>query len=413
MKFLTKINRTNFILLSTILIVISIAGYFLLKAIIISESKENLVNKEYLVVQQIRETGNLPDLYPLVEVYPVSKSTLPKPTYTIIYIKNELEDEYEPFLEYANELNINGKLYIIKLRQSTLEDEDLILILGVSLFILMLTALGISMLTNRKLNKTVWKDFETNLKIIENYNFTENTILALTYSNIEEFDRLNRVVKKLTEKLKNDYNLMKEFTENASHEIQTPLSVMLLNLEELLQQDLSEASFHLVANTIRSVKQLSTLNRNLILLTKIENNQFSEQTTIILNGVIRKVLSEYTPLMEAKNIRLQVEEKSNFMVAMHEQLAEILVGNLISNAIHHNQPEGTIDIHISESEITICNTGASNNLNDKNIFDRFTKGNSKSYGLGLALVKNICQTHHLSIRYSQGNLHCFKIIHEL
>jgi len=411
MKFLTKINRTNFILLSTILIVISIAGYFLLKAIIISESKENLVNKEYLVVQQIRETGNLPDLYPLIEVYPVSKSTLPEPTYTTIYIKNELEDEYEPFLEYANELNINGKLYIIKLRQSTLEDEDLILILGVSLFILMLTALGISMLTTRKLNKTVWKDFETNLELIENYNFTKNTTLPLVDSNIEEFDRLNRVIKKLTQKLKHDYTLMKEFTENASHEIQTPLSVMLLNLEELLQQDLSEESFHLVASTIRSVKQLSSLNRNLILLTKIENNQFSGQHSIVLNAIIRKTMEEYTPLIESKNIQVSLTEVSDFVTPIHEQLAEILIGNLISNAINHNQPDGTIDIQISSEEISICNTGTSNNLTDKNIFDRFTKGNSKSYGLGLALVKNICETHQLSIQYHAGERHCFKIQH--
>ncbi len=411
MKFLTKINRTNFILLAVVLIVISIAGYFLLKVIIINESKENLVNKEFLVIQQIRETGNLPDLYPLVEAYRVSKSQLTEPNYKVIYIQNELENEYEPFLEYANEVEIDGIRYMIKLRQSTIEDEDLILILGVSLFILMLTALGISMLTTRKLNKTVWKNFETNLELIEYYNFTENATLPLVDSNIEEFDRLNRVIKKLTQKLKHDYTLMKEFTENASHEIQTPLSVILLNLEELLQQDLSEESFHLVASAIRSVKQLSSLNRNLILLTKIENNQFSGQHSIVLNAIIRKTMEEYTPLIESKNIQVSLTEASDFVTPIHEQLAEILIGNLISNAINHNQPDGTIDIQISSKEINICNTGTSNNLTNKNIFDRFTKGNSKSYGLGLALVKNICETHHLSIQYHAGERHCFRIQH--
>ena len=147
--------------------------------------------------------------------------------------------------------------------------------------ILLLSSFGILFLINKKINTTVWTDFEHNLHEIESFNFSENNNLRLTVTGIEEFDRLNKVINNLTTKLKTDFQSLKEFSENASHEIQTPLSIVLLNLEEMLQQDLSEDIFRKVITSINALKRLSTLNQSLILLTKIENRQFSADQTIL------------------------------------------------------------------------------------------------------------------------------------
>ncbi len=191
MKFLTKINRNYFFLLTMVLLGITIAGYFILQAIVLDETKESLLGKEYLIKKQIKETGEIPNIYPIVEVTRIDHKAIEKPIFKEIYIQNELEDELEPFLEYSNQLKIGETYYSIKLRQSTFESEDLKIILALTLFILLISAFGIVFFVTKRMNKTIWYDFEGNLIAIEQFNFTENKNLNLIKSDIEEFDRLN------------------------------------------------------------------------------------------------------------------------------------------------------------------------------------------------------------------------------
>jgi two-component system, OmpR family, sensor kinase len=412
MRFLTKINRNYFYLLTVILIVFSIVGYFVLHAIILDETKETLFEKEELIKNQILATGETPNIYPIIEVKKINQITDGKPKIKEIYIQNLEEDELELFLEYSNQLKIKGSYYSIKIRQAAFESEDLITIIGFSFFILLLSSFGISFVVNKKMNKTIWADFEQNLQKIEKYSFRENNSISLLTSDIEEFDRLNRGVNHLTEKLKSDYLALKEFTENASHEIQTPLSILLLNLEEILQQNLPEEILKKVVSSINAVNRLSTLNKNLILLTKIENKQFIADKKLVFNDIVKQKIADFEPLFEAKNLNIQLDCQQDFVLNMNEQLADILIGNLLSNAVKHNITGGRIEIWINKNEFKICNTGEKNSMTQETIFNRFVKGNSKSFGLGLAIVKNICDTHGLDIQYSQKEMHCFRITNQ-
>jgi len=409
MKFLTKINRNYFILLTLILLLSSFGGYFIVQAIIVNETKESLLKKEVLIINQIRETGEIPTIYPIVEVKKIHRKTIEKPLFKKIHIKDELEDELEPFLEYSNKVKINDSYYLIKLRQSTFENKDLIIVLALTLFVLLSSAFGISFFISKKMNKTIWSDFEHNLQEIENFNLKENKNIYLLKSDIEEFNRLNKVIKNLTKKLKTDYLSLKEFTENASHEIQTPLSIVLLNLEEVLQQDLTKEIFKKIVSSINAIKRLSTLNQSLILLTKIENRQFIADKTISFNDLVKRKLQEFASLVETKKLNVEFHIEQDFVLKMNDQLAELLVNNLLSNAINHNIKGGKIQISIKKKTIKICNTGKTNSLTDETIFNRFASGNLKSYGLGLAIVKNICETHDLEIHYLKNEFHCFTI----
>jgi len=409
MKFLTKINRNYVLLLIIILFGVSITGYFVLRTIVQSENKEILLEKEYLIKKHISKKGEIPNLYPVIEVNQIDKITQKKPVMKEVIIKDEFEGESEPFIEYSNQIAVNGSYFDIKLRQSGFDSKSLIIILAISLFILLFVAMEFIYFINKRMNKTIWADFEKNLREIENYSLSEDKILNLVNTDIEEFDRLNMVLNNLTDKLKSDYMSLKEFSENASHEIQTPLSIVLLNLEEVLQQDITAETFQKVVSSINAIKRLSTLNQSLILLTKIGNRQFKATKSLVINDIMKDKLLEFSTLFETKCLKVDSKMEADFVVKMNEQLAELLINNLLSNAVNHNVVGGIIQIHINKKELKICNTGEPNILTDENIFNRFEKGNSKSNGLGLAIVKNICTTHKLEIHYTKKDIHCFTI----
>jgi len=407
MKFLTRINRNYLILFALIMAGVTVTGYSILHVIIMREAKEKLLSKEYLIEKQIGNTGEIPNLHPIIEVQKTAGNELIKPSFRKVVIKNELENENETFLEYSNEIKINDSYYLIKLRQSAFENEDLVLILALTLFTLLASAFIISFFVTKRMNKTVWADFEHNLHEIESFSLSANSNISLIKSDTEEFERLNRVVTELTDKLKSDYLLQKEFTENASHEIQTPLSIALLNLEEILQHDLKEETFQKAATVISALKRLSGLNQSLILLSKIENKQFEANRSVSLKEIITRKLDEFSVLLETKALEVKVKIEQDFQIKLNEHLAELLINNLLSNAVNHNIRGGRISILMTGASLKICNTGEDNSLTNETIFNRFVTGNPKSYGLGLAIVRKICETHDMEINYYNDELHCF------
>jgi signal transduction histidine kinase len=409
MKFLVKINRNYLLPFIVVLLVMTVAGYFILRIIIEYGAKEKLLSKEYLIEQQIKNIGEIPNLHPVIEVQKTETEPDISPSFKKVTIRNEMENEDEIYLEYSSKIIIAGSWYIVKIRQSTFENEDLILILALTLFILLSSAFMISFFSTKRLNRTVWSGFEHNLHEIENYSLRLNKDILLKRSDIEEFKRLNAVITDFTSKLRSDYSMLKEFTENASHEIQTPLSVALMNLEEILQHDIKEDAFKKVVTVINSLKRLTALNQSLILLAKIENMQFESCSEVSLNEIISRKKEELSSFLEAKNLEVEITTEGDFLIRINEYLGDILIGNLLTNAVNHNIKGGIIEILIKPGFLKICNTGENNTLTNKTIFNRFVSGNPRSYGLGLAIVKKICETHNLDIHYTKDDLHCFTI----
>jgi signal transduction histidine kinase len=392
-----------------ILLLISFGGYFLLQTIIEDEIKEDIREKEYAVIQEIKTENNLINLYPFIETKKIKKRKIEPKAYHKIYLLDGAKDELEPFIEYSNSPKINNDYYLIRIRHSLIEKEDLILAIALPLFLLLILAFSFSFFVTKRLNKTIWKDFEQNLKVIEDFSFKNTNKLVLKNTEIEEFDKLNKAVLQMTEKLKEDYFSLKEFTENASHEIQTPISIVLLNLEELLQENLNKSAFAQVVSSINAIKRLSSLNQSLILLTKIENRQFTADSELDVNNIIEQKIKEFKVLFETKNLKVELIISGTFTLKINDKLMDILISNLLSNAVKHNLQNGNIQININKDKFTICNTGSQNSLSDKTIFKRFTKQNSASYGLGLAIVHKICDTHQLKIQYTKNELHCFMV----
>jgi len=411
MKFLTKINRNFFFLFTFMLLIISVAGYFILNAMFLEEAREGLARQSAMIQDEIQKTGELPQYDPLTQITLIAppKGKLQSSIHKI-NLPNKKEDEVEPYAEYNRQVLIRGNYYNIRLLQKMIESDDLVASIGGALFLLLVLSFMVSYFVNKRMNQTIWKKFEENLHLIEHYNFQTKEPFALRQTGIDEFDRLNAIVFKMTQKLHDDYQSLKEFTENASHELQTPLSIALFNLEELLQQPLSEETFKKVVTSMNALKRLSNLNQNLLLLAKIENRQFTQKEKINAREILEHKLAELKPLLNFKKIDVQWEHRNDCFINMHPFLADILINNLLTNAMNHNTPKGMISLSTTTDTIQLCNTGLPEPLNATKIFNRFEKGNPHSHGLGLAIVKQICDTHHLTIEYTFSDKHCFSII---
>ena len=413
MKFLKRINRQYFWALSILLILISLLGYFILNFILDRKMYEDIREKEYAIIEELKVRNNLPNIYPVVETRMISEKDTISKTYTEVELFEKADNETEKYLEYSNTVNVNGRYYLIIIRHSLVKKEDLFAAISIPLLILLFLLFAISFMMTKKLNKTLWTDFENNLKAIEAFSFAVNDELNLKETGIDEFDRLNKTIENLIDKLNKDYHILKQFTENASHEIQTPVSIALMNLEEALQHDLPEEAFKQIVKSIEAIKRLSALNDSLILLTKIENNQFSSGSDVVFNEIFEEKLKLFSGLLKGKNLKVRYSSGGKFVCRMNRDLANILVNNLFSNAVNHNVKDGLIEIEIREQGMRICNTGEPNKLSNDTIFRRFTKEKSRSYGLGLAIVKQICDRYGLEISYSKNELHCFDIRQEI
>ena len=230
---------------------------------------------------------------------------------------------------------------------------------------------------------------------------------------ITEFRKLNDAATRYVERTEQMFEQQKQFIGNASHEIQTPLAICRNRLEMLMEDDsLSEKQLEELMKTHQTLEYITKLNKSLLLLSKIDNGQFTDTKEVDLNVLLRQYLEDYKEVYSYKNIEVSITEQANFHITMNESLAIALLTNLLKNAFVHNVDEGHIRIIITKHSITFRNSGEKQPLDETHIFERFYQGHKKegSTGLGLAITDSICRLQQLNLRYyfEQGE-HCFEI----
>jgi len=266
-------------------------------------------------------------------------------------------------------------------------------------------------LTNRYMLNDLWKPFYRTLTELRSFNISDNKSLELKSTNVDEFNELNETVKGMSFKVKRDFQNLKQFTENASHEMQTPLAIITAKLDTLIQDDILKSEQYDQINDIyAATNKLSRLNQSLLLLVKIENNLINDAEPLQLNILIEEKMQQFHELCLSRQITIIADLKPKEIIAS-KFLTDILLNNLFSNAIKHNIPGGKINIVLHDKKIIFNNSGLTQPLDQERIFERFIKGQkSEGTGLGLALVKNICSLNSWNIAYHYSNLsHSFEI----
>lgn len=207
-------------------------------------------------------------------------------------------------------------------------------------------------------------------------------------------------------KIQHLYQSNKQFTQNTAHELQTPLAIIKGHAELLLQApSLDEKEATAIGAILQNINRLSRINTTLILLSKIEHGRFADEQLACLNEIVEATLNHFSDAIDLQKIKIEKLYAADFSVNMSTTLAEILMANLLQNAIRHNLPAGYIKIEINKKELKISNPGKPLVTSPENLFNRFYRESKKeeSLGLGLSIVKMIAEQSGLEVGYFFGN----------
>jgi signal transduction histidine kinase len=257
--------------------------------------------------------------------------------------------------------------------------------------------------------KILWSLRQT-MKTIQHFNVKEK--VEFPRSRTREFKELNSFLQKMTDKAVDEYASVKEFSENASHELQTPLAILRNKLELLSETNIEEDQAELIGDMQNAIEKLSKINRSLVLLTKLENNEYAVSENIRFCKITKDILAAYEDRIEMKHLTVTTDIDKSINLKIHPALADMLVNNLVGNAIRHNVQDGKIEVILTHKRFVIRNTGMPPEMPTEELFQRFKKSNqsSDSCGLGLAIVKQICEVCGFSISYNYKNqLHVIQI----
>lgn len=316
------------------------------------------------------------------------------------------EKELIPFRKMTFSAHSGDKHYEVVLLQSLLESEDLQMVIVsfmIALFGLVLLAL---FFLNRWLSNKAWNPFFKSLSVLNHWKIGVNQSVSFERTGISEFDQLNSTLENMMQKIQADFVNLKEFTENASHEIQTPLAIIKSKLELVLQdKTLNDQQHQRIHAAFESANRLSKLNEALLLLSKIENRQFVDSSEIDVCKLIQSRLEYLEELFALKQIEVTFRLETQVTFNMNSLLADILINNLLSNALRHNIEKGKITVLSENQKITISNTGREAEMDVSRLFRRFAKQTttSESNGLGLAIAYEICNNYNLELNYHYLN----------
>ena len=328
----------------------------------------------------------------------------------------EYDEEMEPYRVLETYfIDKNGNHHKLEIRTATVEEDDFIESLLIALVILYILIIASILIINNISLKKIWKPFYSTLNYLSDYQFGQNKKLISNKTPITEFKLLDSEIAKMISRNENSVYQQKQFIENASHELQTPIAVALNQIDVLLESDELTQKNYLEINQIRNtLKRMSTLNQSLLMLSKIENQQFKDKEQVVFNSVVKTMISDFNSILEFKSIELVLIENGEFKTLINKDLAYSLLSNLIKNALKHNINNGKIIIEIDNLSLITKNTSNRKTpLNSEDIFRRFYKESEDhlSTGLGLSIVKTIIDNHsNMDISYAfEDPFHVFSL----
>lgn len=332
-------------------------------------------------------------------------------SYSVIRFDDYLQDR-EQFRCLSTSIQINHKHYRLLLETNMEEmDETVMAISVVALFFFLLLLSGFIFLLKRFSNK-IWQPFYASLDALKAFRLNGDQPIRFEPTAIREFNELNQSLQRLTERNINTYKQQKEFTENASHELQTPLAIVQSKLDLLFQdQSLSKGQSAIVAAANSALARISRINKNLLLLAKIENHQFEDAEQLDLSVLLQETADILAEHLDSKRLSFEMNIHPGVSVHANGVLLEVMLNNLFVNAIRHSPRQGNISISLNAGLLRISNTGTTG-LEPEKLFRRFSNTSplSPGTGLGLSIIKEICDRYSWPLSYNfEKDQHTFSI----
>ena len=328
-----------------------------------------------------------------------------------VYI--ETENEFEPVrIMKSCFMATDLQYYELELRLSTLERDDLIAAILKYLVALYAVLLCCLVFSTRLILKSVFRPLDRLLEWLKTVTPGQPAPPLDPHTRILEFRTLNRAALDMHERTEKAYREQKEFIENASHELQTPLAIVRGKLELLADHDnLNEEELKEIDDMYRSLNRAVQLNKSLLLLSRIQNGQFTQTTEVAMAPHVRQTVEMLSDIYEDKKLSYDIREEGGCTARMDESLAHTLLANLIKNAIVHSPDGSHVGVRVGFREVEISNDGPSA-LDPRQIFRRFHKGDTlhkESTGLGLSIAQSIASLYNIGIDYRYDGRHHFTL----
>lgn len=333
-----------------------------------------------------------------------------------VYI--ELEDEDEPVRVMCTAFRMpDGQYYELKLMISILERDDMVeamlWYLG-ALFLLFLicTSIGIQLVL-----KGVFRPLHRLLDWLHCIQPGKEVPPLDNPTKIREFRQLSDAALDMGNRSYKAYEEQKQFIENASHELQTPLAIVRGKVELLAESEgMTEQQMEQLDEIYATLGRAVKLNKSLLLLSRIENGQYTEMEDVSVDEILDELLPDLMDIYEHKQVRLiRKREEQPFIIRCNHSLAQILVSNLVKNSLLHNREGGELQVLTTPTSLVIKNTGDVP-LDGEKLFRRFyhgMDGKKDSTGLGLAIARSIALSSSLKLTYEwQDGMHTFRLVKE-
>lgn len=411
MKLINKISVKFFLVTLLLFIVFGVVTLYVIKSEISAEIDEELRSTTDEVIKRI-EIEKPVDFKPFIEIIRLDNPVEETSRYSNTLLPDE-DNESEEYRELITHKKISGEYYQIVVRTSSPEQDDLFYSL-VKVLMIITPLLFISLyFVNRSTAKQELKPFYNNLDKLKNFSLKENTAIEFEKTNVTEFNDLNNAVTELISRAVTEYKLIIESSENLSHELQTPIAVIKSKLELIRQKEDLDKDTVLLLNVMENnINRLSKINKFLILLMRLENNEVFESGSVNVKDILEKYIGFWEDFLIEKAIKIKTDTGLCPEITANETLIDILISNLLSNACRHNIENGEIIISTGSDFIEIKNTGVQPGSDTGKLFERFTKGDNEkdSLGLGLSIVNQICNFYDYKIQYTyKNNLHCIRV----
>ncbi|HEY5325586.1 MAG TPA: HAMP domain-containing sensor histidine kinase [Mucilaginibacter sp.] len=399
--------------MTLIFIISSAASYLLVIYVFKNELDNNLHAVQKRIQNYVDEYHSIP-LISLVNDQKIefkkTNTKLFKPAIKEVETFYKYKKKKHPSRQLQYTMPINNQLYKVTITQPL---EGTSHLTGIILEICIATVLSLfiaTLLINRTVMLKMWRPFYQTINEVAKFDFNYPHKLSFPESEIEEFNFMIDTLQIATNRATENYGIFKEFTENASHEIQTPLAIIRSKLDLLVQHEgLSATEIASLRSAYGAIKKLSRLSNDLLLLTKIENDEYNTKINIDLKDKIEEKVNQFHELWEMDHIEIKTSLGDSHITASPD-LMEILISNVLSNATKHNIPRGFIDVQLSINKLKIINTGILKPLDKERLFKRFYKGTNRdgNNGLGLSIIWQICQASGIKVGYEYDyNKHAF------
>ena len=424
MKLLSYTYRKLALLLFLLMAVWGVLFYYAIIDEVVDETDDTLENYGEILMESalhdpsILETeGSLMSFYKFTPISEEEGRHYRQVFYdATVYI--ELEDEDEPVRVMCTAFRMpDGQYYELKLMISILERDDMVeamlWYLG-ALFLLFLicTSIGIQLVL-----KGVFRPLHRLLDWLHCIQPGKEVPPLDNPTKIREFRQLSDAALDMGNRSYKAYEEQKQFIENASHELQTPLAIVRGKVELLAESEgMTEQQMEQLDEIYATLGRAVKLNKSLLLLSRIENGQYTEMEDVSVDEILDELLPDLMDIYEHKQVRLiRKREEQPFIIRCNHSLAQILVSNLVKNSLLHNREEGELQVLTTPTSLVIKNTGDVP-LDGEKLFRRFyhgMDGKKDSTGLGLAIARSIALSSSLKLTYEwQDGMHTFRRVKE-